>query len=442
MVIISLHFSQSIRYDNYIRLRSHPILIVSLASIWATALHLAFANELPVAEPEQAGFAADRLHEINGVVEDAVAAGKTAGAVVVVLRHGRIAHFSANGWLDIENQVPLQQDTIFRIASMTKPLTTVAGLILWEEGLLKLDEPVSKYLPDLKGIKVYVDGDGDLSKYAPAKQEMTVRDLMRHTSGLTYGGGDTPVDQLYQEKISFDHNEPLHEFVDKIIRLPLKYQPGTRFEYGVSTDVLGRLVEIQSGQSLAEFFEKRIIAPLEMHDTGYSVPDAKINRLAVSYRVGENGRLMVIDSPQSSRYRREAIMHAGGGGLVSTARDYARFCQMLLGGGMLDGQRIVKADTIAMMTQNQIPKEALPIVHGHPRIGWGFGLGFAVRYELANDDPLSPVGECRWGGSASTHFWLSPSDDLAVVVMQQRQPFFRDLEDQIKPVVYKAIVDR
>ncbi len=417
------------------------LLAIAVATVAFTSpfMQIAAGDELPSAKPESVGLASDKLAKINDAVDQAVKDEKTAGAVVVVIRRGKIAHFSAHGWQDIAGQRPMQRDTIFRIYSMTKPITTVAAMMLWEEGRFKLDDPVSKYLPELKNLDVYAGGDGD-KEYVKEQQPITVRDLMRHTSGLTYGGGQTPVDKLYREKNFTGRGFTLQEFVSELGKMPLKYQPGTRFEYGVSTDVLGRLVEVWSGQTLDEFFQKRIFASLDMQDSGFAVPDSQIARFATSYGPAKDKGLKVIDAPDTSRYRKQPKMLSGGGGLVSTARDYIRFLQMLLAGGTLDGHRILKADTISLMTKNHIPKKSLPIVQGFPRVGWGFGLGFAIRMEKTDSEPTTPIGECRWGGAASTHFWFSPKDELAVVVMQQHRPFIRILETEIKPIVYGAVI--
>lgn len=414
--------------------------LLSLLLVFVVAAMPAFAEELPVVKPGTVGLSAEKLSGIEDVVERAIDEQRTAGAVVLVLRKGKVAHFSAHGQQEIGKQRPMQRETIFRIYSMTKPITTVAAMMLWEQGRFDLDDPVAKFLPEFRDVKVHA-GDGDTLNLVPCDRPMTVRDLMRHTSGLTYGGGKGPVARAYSEANLRGRGLTLKEFTGELARLPLMYQPGTRFEYGYSTDVLGRLVEVWSGQSLDEFFAKRIFAPLEMSDTGFVVPDAKLDRFAANYGPAPAGGLKVIDDPETSRYRRQPAMFSGGGGLVSTARDYGRFMQMILGGGELDGRRLLKRETIELMTTNHIPEEALPIVQGFPRLGWGFGLGWSVRVgEGAEEDP-APIGECRWGGAASTHFWFSPKSELAVVVMQQHRPFIRILESGIKPIVYAAIED-
>ncbi len=397
------------------------------------------SGELQVVNPESVGFSAEKLSEINTVVNHAVEKNQTAGAVVVVLRKGKIAHFSTHGWQDIETRRPMRRDTIFRIYSMTKAITTVAAMTLWEKGRFKLDDPVSKYLAEFKGAKVYVKGEGDAAEFADIEREMTVRDLMRHTSGLTYASKDSPVNRLYQKAKLRDRGLGLDPFCKELGKLPLKYQPGSRFEYGYSIDVLGRLIEVWSEMSLDRFFAERIFAPLDMKNTGFMVPDRDLDRFATCYGPDPEGGLKAIDVPANSRFRKRPTILMGGGGLVSTARDYSRFLHMILSGGTLGEHRILKPETIELMTRNHIPKAALPIVQRFPRIGWGFGLGWAVRVAKDDDKPESPIGECRWGGAASTHFWLSPKDDIAVVVMQQHRPFIRILETAIKPIVYSAI---
>jgi CubicO group peptidase (beta-lactamase class C family) len=414
--------------------------VVALLSGLAVACRTqGLAEELPIVKPATVGLSAEKLSEINRAVDASVKKEQTAGAVVVVMRKGKIVHFSTHGWQDIDKKRPMQRDTIFRIYSMTKAITTVAAMTLWEEGRFKLDDPVSKYFPDFKNVTVHEKGEGDAIEFAACDREMTVRDLMRHTSGLTYGNGDGPVDQLYQKANLRGRNLSLGEFVKALAKLPLKYQPGTRFEYSYSTDVLGRLVEVWSGMPLDKFFAKRILTPLDMKDTGFSVPDSEIKRFASSYGPKPKDGLEVIDAPETSRYRKPPASFSGGGGLVSTARDYSRFCQMIVGGGELGKHRVLKSKTIQLMTRNHIPKKTLPIVQGFPRIGWGFGLGWAVRVGKDEKDTTSPIGECRWGGAASTHFWFSPKDEVAVVVMQQHRPFIRILETAIKPIVYAAI---
>jgi CubicO group peptidase (beta-lactamase class C family) len=330
----------------------------------------------------------------------------------------------------------LQPDAIFRIYSMSKPITSVAALMLVEEGKLKLDEPVSHYLTEFKGLRVHtLKGE----ETVPAAREMTVRDLMRHTSGLTYSfSGDTPVERLYTANKIGDRGDSLVDMVAKLGKLPLKYQPGTHFNYSHSTDVLGRVIEVASGKPFDEFLRERIFHPLDMHDTGFFVPEDKAARFTASHRrTGES--LQVSDPPATSPFRKNPKYLSGGGGLVSTARDYLRFAQMLLNGGELEGKRLLRKETVRDMTVNQLPAEALPMTLGRIHVpGLGFGLGVSVRTEKG-PEPDWAVGEFGWSGAASTYFWVAPRAEMVVVILQQLEPFNFDLQIALRPVIYAAI---
>jgi CubicO group peptidase (beta-lactamase class C family) len=395
------------------------------------------ADELPRATPAEVGLSADKLHKVVDVVQDWVDKQKTSGAVVLLARHGKVAALEAVGKMNVSSGEAMRPDAIFRIYSMSKPVTSVAVLMLWEDGKLKLDDPVSAYLPEFKGLRVDW-GKGD--ETVPAMREMTIRDLLRHTSGLTYGFiDDSPVDQLYRAKRIGNSNDTLADFVGKLAKLPLKYQPGTRFNYSFSTDVLGRVVEVASGKPFDEFLRERIFEPLAMHDTGFFVPDDKAPRFAATHkRNGEN--LQVSDSPATSQFRRKRKFLSGGGGLVSTAQDYLRFAQMLANGGELGGKRLLRAETVAEMTKNQLPDEALPLSVGKLSMpGVGFGLGVSVRLATKPNDSDVSVGEYGWSGAASTYFWVAPRADLVVIVLQQLEPFSLDLQTALRPVIYAAI---
>jgi CubicO group peptidase (beta-lactamase class C family) len=396
----------------------------------------AFAEELPRATPEEAGFSAPKLEKVKATVQAMIDKKETAGVLTIVARHGKIAQLETFGKMDIEADKPMQPDTIFRIYSMSKPITTTAAMMLFEEGRFQLDDPVSKYLPEFKGVRVYA-GEGK-EPIAPDR-DMTIRDLMRHTSGLTYGlFGNSPVDKMYTAAKLFEADS-LADMVQKISKQPLLYQPGTHFNYSVSTDVLGRLVEVISGKSLDEFFQERIFTPLDMKDTAFFVPEEKLARFAANYGPDEKKGLKVIDEPAKSRYRARPKILSGGGGLLSTARDYLRFCQMILNGGELQGIRLLKTETVQQMTTNQLPAEAMPInLGGNKQAGVGFGLGFSVR-EKGNVVLGAQDGEYGWGGAASTHFWISPKQELIVVALQQYMPFSLKLELALKPVINAAI---
>jgi len=400
------------------------------AAAFAVACMLAlqgWAGEIPRAKPEEVGMSDERLAKVKSKIQEMVDDRKIAGAITVVARRGRIVHFETYGLRDLDENMPVEKDTIMRFYSMSKPITTVAAMTLYDESRLKLDEPVEKYVPELKGLKVY-----HAAQPVEPDRKVTVRDLMRHTSGLTYGiFGNSPVDQIYKKERIIGSRD-LQSMVEKLGRIPLMHQPGTRWHYSVSTDVLGCLVEKVSGRKLDVFFQERIFRPLDMRDTAFFVPKAKVDRFSSCYSPGSEG-LKVKEKFNASHYLMPPSFLSGGGGLVSTARDYMRFCQMLINKGELFGARVLKAETVDMMTKNQLPQD----------VYWGgkngFGLGFSV--QTRGGGSTAHVGEYGWGGAASTHFWISPRDDLAVVALSQLMPFSPQLQNAVKPLVYEAIVD-
>jgi CubicO group peptidase (beta-lactamase class C family) len=417
----------------------HALIVLIICLACASVLP---AGELPTAKPEQVGMSSARLEKASAALGKLIKDGKVAGAILLVARQGKIVHFEAQGVRDVATGKPMEKDTICRFYSMTKPVTTVAAMILHEKGRIGLDDPVSKYLPEFKGLKVHTGGKGDEMKLLAPRREMTIRDLMRHTSGLGYGPGipsNSAVDPLYQKHQVLAPTTSLEKMVEKLGKIPLMHQPGSQFNYSVSVDVLGRVVEVVSKKSLDRFMQEEIFKPLDMKDTAYFVPKEKVTRFAATHGLSD-GKLIVSDSPTKSPFLNNAALPFGGHGLVSTARDYARFCQMLLGGGQLDDKRILQEKTIQLMTQNHLPKEAMPVrVSVIRREGVGFGLGFSVRVAADKSEPGSRVGEYGWGGAASTHFWVSPKDDLFVVALQQFMPFNFTLEAALKPLIYDAI---
>jgi CubicO group peptidase (beta-lactamase class C family) len=403
----------------------------------------ASAGEMPSTLPEEVGLSGPKLQEVKKVVQGLVDQKEFAGAVTMVARRGKVVQVNAVGMMDIEAGKPMKPDTIFRIYSMTKPVTTVAAMMLYEEGKLQLDDPVSKYIPELKGLRVQAPKGSDTVE---AKREMTIRDLMRHTSGLTYGFfGGSAVDKLYLERKVLDPQSDLQAMVTKLGKIPLLSQPGTRWQYSVSTDVLGRLVEVVSGKSLDAFFEEQIFKPLDMKDSGFFVPEGKVERFSVNYSRGEKGALKANDVPAKSSYLKRPKLLSGGGGLVSTARDYTRFCQMLLDGGELQGTRLLKKETVQLMSSNQLPDEAMPLsLPGIklPTKGLGFGLGFAVLLEAAGPGSAGTAGEYFWGGAASTNFYICPKQDLVIVAMTQFMPVSPKLGEAFKKGVYESLLDK
>lgn len=394
------------------------------------------AFNLATAKPEAAGMSSVKLAKVDDEMAKLIEKQRLAGGVVMIARGGKIVHFKAYGQRDQEAELPMEQDTIFRIYSMTKAITTAAALMLYEEGKIGLDDPLSKHIPALKKLQVQTK-DGLV---AP-KREATVADLMRHTAGMTYGGSKFPVaDKAYRDAKMMNRDIDLKTQMENMASVPLVFQPGTDWNYGVAIDVLGRVVEVASGQPLDSFFQERVFQPLGMQDTGFYVPDKKLKRFAASYNY-RDGKLTLADAPADSRYRQDPAFKSGGGGLCSTASDYMRFLLMIQQQGQLGGQRLLKPETARLMTTNQVPKDVGWIKFGEVREGVGFGFGFSVREKMSDWDPQGRLGEYGWGGAASTHYWVSPRDDLIVVTMEQVKPYSFGTEFALKGLIYDAIVD-
>ncbi|MBM4184499.1 MAG: beta-lactamase family protein [Gemmatimonadetes bacterium] len=399
----------------------------------------AFAQDLPRATPEEVGLSSERLERVGEVFQEYADAGRLAGAVGMVVRHGKVAWVDARGMRDLAARDPMEANDIFRIYSMTKPVTSVAVMMLYEEGRFFLDEPVGRYLPELANLPVARVADATGPDNIPterATRPMTIRDLLRHTSGLTYGSfSNTVVDQVYRQANPLGQ-ATLADMVTELGKIPLLFQPGTRWNYSVSTDVLGRLVEVVSGKPFDVFLRERIFEPLGMDDTGFFVRPAARRRFAELYgHAGAGGTLEVVGA---GSYAPEETFFSGGGGLVSTAQDYARFAQMLLNGGELDGARILSPSTIALMTTDHVNDDGTSFLAD----GWGFGLGFTVKDQAALDGLPDSVGTYYWFGAAGTSFWIDPAQDLIGIFMIQINPN-RDVNfrDQFKRMVYAALVE-
>jgi CubicO group peptidase (beta-lactamase class C family) len=388
--------------------------------------------------PEDVGFSSKRLETARRVFKVDVDAKRLPGAVLLVARNGKIAFFDAVGFQDRAAETPMKKDSIFRVASMSKPITTVAAMILAEENRIDVAAPVAQYLPEFKDVKVGPDG-------APPKRPMTVQDLMRHTSGLTYGlFGNSPVDQMYRKANILAPNSAnsLAEMVKTIATMPLLHQPGEFWEYSVSTDVLGRIVEVASGMDLDTFVHERITGPLKLNDTGFWVKPAAVARLA---KPEGAPNALFEDATQKPK------VLSGGGGMLSTAGDYARFCQMLLNGGELDGVRILSPRTVALMTSDQLP----PGVERHtpvamaigpfgpvPEMGTSFGLGFAIRVDPGRNPLPGSVGDFSWGGITGTLFWVDPQTKVVAVLMDQTSQLNLNLVwRQARVMVYQAMTN-
>lgn len=398
-------------------------------------------EELSPVDPATLGFDPQVLAEIRPAIEELRHRQRLAGAVVAVLRRGQVVYFEAVGTRDVAGQIPLERNSIFRIFSMTKPLTSLAVLKLAERGRLDLDAPLERFLPQLADRRV-LQADGVTQ--VPAQRSLTPRDLLRHTAGMPYGAlGRSAGEQLYQQARLLDHQTDLATMVAKLSGLPLVSQPGARFTYGVATDLLGRLIEVVSGQPFDQFLSHELLVPLGMHETGFSVPPAALDRFLELHGRGATGALAVMERPESSRLRQPPRFLSGGAGLVSTAADYIRFCRMLLSHGTVAGAPLVQPATLQALIGNQLLGSAYPItVADQPQPHQGFGLGVSVVCHPPATPTGPPVGEYGWGGAASTHFWVSPRDELAVITLSQVMPFTLQLENRIKPIVYRALRER
>jgi len=376
-------------------------------------------SELPLAVPDEVGLSSDRLNRINAFMQGYVDQEKYAGLITMVARRGKVAHLECFGMMDREAKKVMEPDTIFRIYSMTKPITSVAIMMLYEEGRFQLNDPVSKFIPEFKDLKVFVKQGESGTELADLERQMTMKHLLTHTSGLTYGfNSASPVDLMYRKAGVLDHNGTLEDMVQKLAKLPLLHQPGSAWHYGVSTDVLAYLVEVISGMSFDAFLEERIFKPLGMVDTGFHVPEEKIDRFAAVYGPADGGGLNVIDAPATSRFSKPASFFSGGGGLVSTTADYTRFAQMLLNKGELDGNRLLGRKTIEFMTMNHLPEG----LHPFESEAAGFGLGFSVQTDVAKSGILSSKGSFGWGGAADTSFWVDPEEEIIGLIMPQFMP--------------------
>lgn len=415
----------------------------------------ALAQDLPkLSHPEDAGFSSERLERITTFFQSEVERGAIPGAVLIVARNGKIVYRQAVGYQDRENKTPMKADAMFRIFSMTKPIATVAVMMLAEEGKIDVMAPVARYLPEFKDVKVGVEktdpatGKPTLTLEAPVRP-MTVQDLLRHTSGLVYGPfGNSLVHQAYNQANLFDNGQTLAEFVTKIAKLPLAHQPGSTWEYGMSTDVLGRIVEVVSGMPLDRFLERRITQPLGMSDTAFYLNTSQAERLVEPQVDPATGKKPQFGDAKDLT-KEKVKWFSGGGGMLSTASDYARFCQMLANGGELDGVRLLSPKTLAVMTSDQIPPNASRVgmlaaaqdLSPLPELGQSFGLGFAVRTDLGHSPVSGSVGDYFWAGAAGTYFWIDPQEKLYAVMMLQ-MPFVEagTYRRALREIVYGALV--
>jgi CubicO group peptidase (beta-lactamase class C family) len=427
--------------------------ILRMASVAVVAAGIAcpaWSQGIPKAQsPEEVGFSSVRLKRLSDRLNEGVKTGEIPGAVVLIARNGRIVMFDAFGYRDRETKAPMKTDAIFRIASMSKPITSVAAMTLVEEGKLSLADPVAKYIPAFGETKVSVrkaNPDGTIRlALEPQARPMTIEDLMRHTSGLTYGVlGGNPVRQSYLDMKVMVPDQTNAEMVDKLSKLALLYQPGTHWEYSMSTDVLGRVIEVASGMPLDKFIDERIAKPLKLGDTGFDVAPEKKDRGARPQKEGPQNQM-----PPIADVTYRSTWKSGGAGMVSTAADYARFLQMFANGGELDGVRVISRKTIDLMTANNLPPDIkmgddmwkMGALEPSPRVGQGFGLGFAVRTEQGrNPLPGSPY-DYHWAGAWGTYFWHDPRERMYVVFMMQSHAEAEHYRRLLRDLVYQALVN-
>ena len=420
------------------QLLRRPFLSIVLVLTLTTS---ALAQGLPNPTAESLGMSADRLQRLSAAMKQAVDDGQVAGLVTLVMRKGKVAHFQSFGELDREKHVPMPKDAIFRIASMSKAITSVAAVMLMEEGKIVIDDPVSRFIPAYKKTTVMMPAatvTGDMTT-VPARREITIRDLLTHTAGLSYGSG--PLEAQYKASDIYmwyfaDKNEPIGVTMERLASLPQASQPGERWVYGFGTDLLGAVVEKASGMPLDEFFRTRIFEPLKMVDSSFYLPESKVNRFATVYSYAPSG---ITRAPNPARGQGDYVTgprksFSGGAGVLSTASDYARFLQMLLNGGELDGVRLLSPKSVQMMTSNQVGT-----LYQEGRLG--FGLGFEIVEHVGRSGRPGSVGEFSWGGAYYTKFWVDPVEKIVAVFMTQLLPSGGGrLQDQFRMLVNQSIV--
>ena len=408
--------------------------------------------------PAAAGFSAERLERITAHLNRSyIDSGKIAGCQVLVARHGKPAYFRSFGLMDRERNKPMRDDTIVRIYSMTKPITSVALMTLYEQGYFQLNDPVYRFVPEWRDQRVWVSGEGASMQTERPHRPVSMRDMLSHTGGLTYGAAlvalgapDTghPVDKVYAEVgVRRGEGETLKDFVKKLGRVPLRYQPGERWQYSLSTDVCGALVEIISGKRFDKYLQETIFDPLGMNDTSFWVRPEKLPRFAANYRRTAEKTLKLVEDPEKSTYLKEPTFFSGGGGLTGTIADYWRFCEMLRRGGELDGKRVLGPRTIDLMHMNHLKdgKDLTSMAIGSfsetANEGVGFGLGFATTLDPVTSGSIVS-GDYYWGGAASTIFWVDKKEDLVLVFMTQLMPSGAfNFRGQLKSIIYSSIVD-
>ena len=401
------------------------------------------APALPTAPAESLGLSGAALDRIAPALQPLIDSGRVGGIYVVIARHGHIGYERTFGWLDVANREAMPRDAIFRIYSMTKPVIAVGILRLVEDGKLRLDDPVAKYIPSFAGLRVFAGGTADSPILRAPDSPVTVRQLLNHTSGLAYGLTAVPVDTLFARAKLYDAARTLEQFTDSLARIPLLFSPGTRWSYSSGIDVAGRVIEVASGQTLDRFLDDQVFRPLGMRDTGFRIRPETRSRLATVYTTAPDGSLTALVGDDLMRmFEPDARFFWGSGGLLSTPDDYLRFTQMLLNGGILGETRILRPESVALMTHNTLPAGLTPVRSG--ALGdstYGFGLGVAVKVDTAGATRPGPIGIFRWSGYLGTYFWIDPANDLIAMIWTQHSPGSRyPLEASFQELVYSAIM--
>ncbi len=410
-----------------------------------------FALQLVTMRPEEIGFDSRRLGRIGDLTHRYVDEGKMPCSSVVVMRHGHEVYRDLYGVADMERGTPVADDTVFRLYSMTKPITSIGLLRLVETGVVKLEDPVSDYIPEFADTGVYVSGDADGFETRPPDRPIEIVDLLRHTAGLSYAFMEShPVDAIYARHglgVFARETRTLDATIKALATMPLAFSPGDHWAYSMATDVCGRVIEIASGQQLSTYLEAHVTGPIGMSETAFWARTEQHDRLAANYAATPDGGLVLVDDPTTSPLREPPAFEGGGGGMVGTLGDYLRFCHCLLNGGELDGERIIGRKTLEYATRNHLPGNATvadlwlsPTFSEATMNGTGFGLGFSVVIDPVANQAISSPGEFAWGGAASTGFWVDPVEDLAVVFMTQQMPSSQyPLRRELRNVVYQAL---
>jgi CubicO group peptidase (beta-lactamase class C family) len=406
------------------------------------------ALDMTINKPETVGFSSERLEQLHELMQRTVDQKQIAGIVTILARHGKLVDYRTYGQRDMASGAPMTKDVIFRDFSMTKPVTGVAMMILYEHGNWLPSDPIAKYIPEFAHLKVFkgMDAEGKMILVDP-DHAPTMRELMTHTAGFTYGYfGNTPIDAMYRDA-NILGSKNLQEMIDKLAKIPLLYQPGKGWTYSVSMDIQGYIVEKLSGQSLPDFMQKNIFTPLRMEDAGFFVPEEKQKRFATMYQTGPQGGIIPSTGRLARGYGTQPSMPSGGGGMVSSAEDYYRFAQMLLNGGELGGMRILGPATVHLMSSNHVPTSLLTGQFGIGqqvlRPGFGYGYNCAVVYDPPEANLIEGKGTFFWDGAAGTWFWIDPTNDIVFVGMIQRELVAEspNLEYLSRSVVYQALVD-